>query len=239
MAQQSPFWRCLPWPLNRATSKPIVLVRAQPANYDVARRPGSAACPRCNYSGTKYYQRKSAVLIMRSLALNYSFPARSRTIRRACLNGSGTPPTYGVSRVDLGERRSSPTYRRELQRRRPTPCRSGASKGWARNPTPSSSSLWPDPAQRDHTPSLSREWCIAAKLACRMSRRHPLTFPKAVSALHRRFFGNCLSAVGQTMVKKLYTAVEVLRDLGGVVVDTVFPDPTEKTCCSANIITLV
>jgi hypothetical protein len=72
-----------------------------------------------------------------------------------------------------------------------------------------------------------------------MSRRHPRTFPKAVSALHTRFFGNCLSAVGQTMVKKLYTAVEVLRDLGGVVVDTVFPDPTEKTCCSANIITLV
>jgi hypothetical protein len=102
--------------------------------------------------------------------------------------------TCGVSRVDLGERRSSPTCRRELQRRRPTPCRSGASKGWARNPAPSSSSLWPDPAQPDHTPSRSREWCIAAKLACRMSRRHPPTSLKAVSALHTRFLGNCLPA---------------------------------------------
>jgi hypothetical protein len=38
--------------------------------------------------------------------LNYSFPARSRSIKRDYLIGSATPRTFGVSRVDHGGRRS-------------------------------------------------------------------------------------------------------------------------------------
>jgi hypothetical protein len=83
--------------------------------------------------------------------------------------------------------------RRELQRRRPTSSRSGASKGWARSPSVVVS-LSPDTAHGNHTPSRSREWCIAAKLACRMSRRRPLTRPKAASARHARLLGICLPA---------------------------------------------
>jgi hypothetical protein len=39
-------------------------------------------------------------------------------------------------------------------------------------------SLSPDPVHDDHTPLRFRELCIAAKLACKMSRWHRLMPPK-------------------------------------------------------------